>query len=171
VVRVASGRGVGDGSAGALEAIEFGKRILIGAFSERDAALQAAENFIGGHERFAEGYGFGAAGAHGVVLPQVGFSAKESAQDPLAADERIDLETLLGSEGLEAGEVLVLELGELGAVFSGDELRLGVEPGFKGVHAGDGLALRSARAGGFFGVEAVSLDLTLSSHGFLSRPR
>jgi hypothetical protein len=60
----------------------------------------------------------------------VGFGAEEAAQDPLIAEERVHLEALFGREGLEAGEVLVLERGKFLATFSDDELRLGVEAGF-----------------------------------------
>jgi len=63
----------------------------------------------------------------------VSFGPEETAQDPLIAEERVHLEALLGREGLEAGEVLVLERGKVVAIFSDDELRLGVEPGFDGV--------------------------------------
>jgi hypothetical protein len=101
----------------------------------------------------------------------VGFGAEEAAQDPLVAYERIDLETLLRSEGLEAGDVLVLERGKLVAALADDELRVGVEAGFEGVLGGDGLAFRSARAGGFLGIEPVGFNLTLGSHGFFSCPR
>ncbi|HUI80434.1 MAG TPA: hypothetical protein VLY24_21060 [Bryobacteraceae bacterium] len=63
----------------------------------------------------------------------MGLGAEEAAEDPLVADERIDLKAFLGGEGLEAGDVFVLEFGEPATVFSGDVLRLGVESGFEGV--------------------------------------
>jgi hypothetical protein len=147
------GLGIGfrkrEGTAGALQAIQFGKGILIRTLAEGDAALQAAEGFMAGHQGFAQGNALRAIGADCVVFPELGFGAEEAAEDPLIAQERIDLEALLGGEGLEASDVLVLELRELGAILAGDELRLGIEPGFEGVLGGDGLALRSAGAGGF----------------------
>jgi len=133
--------------------------------------LQAAEDFVASHERFAEGHALGAVGAHGVVFPELGFGAEETAQDPLAAKERIDLETLLGGEGLEAGAVLILKRGKRGAVLTDDELRLGIEAGFEGVLRGDGLALGRAGAGGLLSVEAVGLNLRQGSQGILSCPR
>jgi hypothetical protein len=60
----------------------------------------------------------------------VGFGAEEAAQHPLVAEERVDLETLLGSEGLEPVDVLVLERGKFVGALADDELRVGVEPGF-----------------------------------------
>jgi hypothetical protein len=45
-----------------------------------DAALQAAEDFVTGHECFAEGYSLGAVGAQDVVFPTLGFGAEEAAQ-------------------------------------------------------------------------------------------
>jgi hypothetical protein len=99
-----------------------------------------------------------------MVFPEVGLGAEEAAQDPFVADERVNLEALLGSEGLETGDVLILERGKFVAVLADDELRVGVEAGFECVLGGDGLALGSARAGGFLTVEPVGFDLTLRSH-------
>ena len=99
-----------------------------------------------------------------MIFPELRFGAEEAAQDPLAAQERINLETFFGREGLKAREVLVLERGEIVAGFAGDELRFGIEAGLEGVLGRDGLALGCAGASGFLRVEAIGLDLTLRSH-------
>ena len=94
------------------------------------------------------------------MFPEVGFGAEEAAEGPFVSDERVDVETLFGSAGAEAGEVLVLELGEFLAGLAVDELGLGIEAGFESVLGRDGLAWGSTRACGFFGVEPVGVDLT-----------
>ena len=66
---------------------------------------------------------------------------------------------------MEAVDVFGSEGFESGGVFAADEVRLGVDAGFQGVHGGDGLALGGAGAGGFSGVEAVGLGLFESCHG------
>jgi hypothetical protein len=52
-VRLRGGFGIVAGAAGALETVEFGECFFIGAFIQGDAALQAAESFVTGDERFA----------------------------------------------------------------------------------------------------------------------
>ena len=70
---------------------------------------------MAGDERLAQRHAVGAVGADGVILlPESGLGAEEAPQDPLTAQERVHL---------EAGEVLVLEFGELVAVLANDELR------------------------------------------------
>ena len=106
-----------------------------------------------------------------MIFPQVGFGAEEAAKSPLIAQERIDLEALLGGQWLEADEVVVLERGELLAALAGDELRFGVEAGFESVEARDGLAFGSARTRGLLRVELVGCDLTWGSHEIPRRLR
>ena len=129
-----------------------------------DTAVQTHENVAGGAKSLAQGNTFGAAGADGVVLPQLRLDAKEAAEEPLVAEEGVDEETLVGAAGEEASEVLVLEFGELLAALADDEGGIGVEAGFEGVLGGHGFAFGSARSGGLEGVEAVGVNLALSRH-------
>ena len=116
-----------------LEALQFRQCVLIGPLGKSDATLQAVEYLVAGREGFAQGHTLGAIGTQGVVFPELGFSAEEAAQGPLAAQHRIELESLFGCEGLEASQVFVLELGELATIFAGNELRFRVEAGFEGI--------------------------------------
>ena len=45
--------GGGRAAAGALQGLELLERVLIRALGEGDAALEAAEDFVGGHEGLA----------------------------------------------------------------------------------------------------------------------
>ena len=120
----------GEGSAGASQALQFGEGFLVRTLGQGDAALEAAEDQVGGHKGCAKGRSLRAVGADGVVFPQVGFGAEKAAQHPLIADEVIDVETLFGRERLETGDVLVLERGKFVGALADDELRVGIESGF-----------------------------------------
>jgi hypothetical protein len=61
-------------------------------------------------------------------------------------------------------DVLLLQGGEVLRSFTVDELGLGIEAGFEGVHGRTGFAFRSTRSGGFESIEPVGLDLTLDRH-------
>ena len=149
----------------ALEALELGGGFLVGLFGGGDAALEAHEDGAGVGESFAELDAGAAFGLHGVIFPEVSFDAEEAAEEPLAADELIDLEAGFGSAWGEVGVVLGLEEGEVFAGFAEDELGIGVEAGFEGILGGGALAFGGARSGGVEGVEAIGLDLFLSWHG------
>jgi hypothetical protein len=89
-----------------------------------------------------------------------GPSDKEGAHYVEAAnDEGIDQEALLGAGGLPTLPVFGGEGLEIGGVLAADDLRFGVNAGFGGVEAGDGLALDGARAGGVLRVETIRFDL------------
>ena len=98
------------------------------------------------------------------ALPELGFGLAEAAEEPLAIDEGIDQEALLGGGGLPTLLVFGGEGLELGRVLAADDLRFGVNAGLNGVEAGDGLALDGAWAGGFLCVETVRFDLLDGGH-------
>jgi hypothetical protein len=141
------GSGRGGGGAGGLEATQFREGLFVGPLGEGDATLQAHEYSAGLVESFAEGYAVRSVGVRDVVFPEMGFDAEEAAQGPLVADERVDVETLLGSVRLEAPEVLLLQQREIGAILTVDELRFGIETGLEGVLGGPDLALPSGEVG------------------------
>jgi hypothetical protein len=99
-----------------------------------------------------------------IALPELGFGLAEAAEEPLAVDEGIDQEALLGSGGLPTLLVFGGEGLEIGGVLAADDLRIGVNAGLDGVEAGDGLALDGARAGGFLSVETIRFDLLNGGH-------
>jgi hypothetical protein len=122
------------GLAGLLEPFEFVERIFVGALGLLNPALEA------GHGGMAEGKGltggcrFARAkdGVH-FVLQNFGIDAGETAQAPVIADERVDIEALFGTGRLEAREVLSLELLKSFDVFAVDTFRLGVDAGFQSI--------------------------------------
>ena len=75
-----------------------------------DAALEAHEDGAGFGEGFAELDAGGAVGQSDVIFPEVGFDAEEAAEEPLVADDVIDLEALLGVAGVEVVVVFSAEL-------------------------------------------------------------
>ena len=155
---------VGMRAAGLLEAAEFLAGVLVGAFSESDAALQPHEDRAAGVAGFTQLDAFAMVGSESVEFPEMGLDPKETAQHPFAADEGVDLEALLGGKGLEALGVFALQYGEILAGFAEDELEFGIEAGFEGVPGRHGLAFDGARSGRFLRVEAVGLNLTLRRH-------
>jgi hypothetical protein len=98
------------------------------------------------------------------ALPELGFGLAEAAEEPLAIDEGIDQEALLGGGWLPALLVFGGEGLEIGGVLAANDLRFGVNAGLDGVEAGDGLALDGAWAGGFLSVETIRFDLLDGSH-------
>ncbi len=104
------------------------------------------------------------AGAFDVGGDVGGFDAGEAPHSPrrvgdLANDFFFD--AVSGEVGvLVGGEVPV----ELGGVFAWDDGILGQQAVFEGVFRDAGLALGSARPGGFFRVFAVCLDLGIGCH-------
>jgi hypothetical protein len=74
-------------------------------------------------------------------VPELGFGAAHAAEAPLAVDEGIDEETLIGIGG---AVVLVVFGGELGETFGGfveHDLMRGVDAVFPGVETGCGCGL------------------------------
>ena len=90
---------------GGAEAFEGRRGFLIGALRQGDAALEAHENRAGLVEGFTQRDAVGAAGADGVIFPEVRLDAEEPAQRPLIADEGIDEESVFRRGGEEAVEV------------------------------------------------------------------
>ena len=105
--------------------------------------------------------GEGLVQAFDAVFPEVGFDAAEAALGPLGGDESIDESALIVVGGVEAEEECRGEGCECGGVFVVDDFRMGVDAGFQGVERGDGFAFGGSRAGGFLGVEAISVELGL----------
>jgi hypothetical protein len=77
-----------------FQAAEFGFGFLGGLFGEGDTALEAPEDGAGFGEGFAEFDSCGRAGLHGVIFSESGLDAEIAAEEPLATDDRIDLEAL-----------------------------------------------------------------------------
>jgi hypothetical protein len=102
-----------------------------------------------------------------LVGPEVGFDGAEAADLPLVVDEGVHQVALAGGDGVELGVVLSGEMGEGLGVFAADDVGLGVNAGFQGIHAGDGLAGLGARAGGFQRILTIRLDLFVASHKLL----
>jgi hypothetical protein len=98
------------------------------------------------------------------ALPELSFGLAEAAEEPLAIDEGIDQEALLGGGWLPALLVFGGEGLEIGGVLAANDLRFGVNAGLDGVEAGDGLALDGAWAGGFLSVETIRFDLLNGGH-------
>ena len=96
---------------------------------------------------------------------EFGLGAPEALEGPLAADEFIDVDALLGEGGAEAEVVGGDESVVGGTVFAGEDGGVGVDAGLEGIEAGGGLALGGLGAGGFLGVATVGVDLAQGCHG------
>ena len=154
------GLGLGMAELFCLEAAELLECGVVVALGGVDAALEAGE-FVA-----LLGVGLAEGDVEDVesFLPELGFDGAETAEEPLAIDEGVDEQALLWGGGAEAVVILAGQGGEGGGVFATDELRLGVDAGFEGVHGGAGLALGGAGSGGFLRVEAIGLELLLGCH-------
>jgi hypothetical protein len=144
-----------------LEESKFVKGVAVIALGGIDAALKAGELLTVLGEDAAEGPIVNVEGP----LPEVGFDGAETAEEPIAIDEGVDEETLLGGGGLEALVIFGGEFLEGCRGFALDDLGFSVDAGFECVHGGSGLALGGARSGGFARVGAVGRDLFLRCHG------
>jgi len=100
------------------------------------------------------------------VLPELGLGFAEAAKLPLGGYHGVDQEALFGGGGLEAVVVLDGEGFEGIGVFAGDDVGAGVDAGFEGVEAGNGLARFGAGAGGVPRVAAIRVDLVDGGHKF-----
>jgi len=98
------------------------------------------------------------------TLVELGLDGAEAAEEPVAIDEGVDEEALVGGGGVEAGVVFADEFLEGSPGFAADELSFGVDAGFEGIHGGAGLALVGAGSGGFLRVEAIGCELFLRCH-------
>jgi len=114
---------------GGAEAFEGRRGFLIGALRQGDAALEAHEIGAGGVQGHAECDSVRTILTGVVGFPELGFGAEETAEQPLVADELIDLIALARGVRAELVEVFTLQLEELAPVLAVDELRIGVESG------------------------------------------
>lgn len=154
---------IGDG-VGYFKGAEFGEAAEVVALDGIDAALEAVVDLVTVIDQAA--FGEVRIGKSFVVLefPKLGLATAQAAEHPLAIDQDIDDHAALGSGRVVALAVFGEESQEVGGIFTGDDFGLGVNAGFQGVEAGDGLACIGARAGGFLRVQAVGFDLVGCGH-------
>jgi hypothetical protein len=100
------------------------------------------------------------------VLPDLGLGFAEAAELPFGGDYGVDEVALLGGGGLKTLVIVKGEGFENVGVLARDDVGAGVNAGFEGIEAGNGLALVGAGAGGAPGVAAVRLNLKDSRHTF-----
>jgi hypothetical protein len=96
---------------------------------------------------------------------EFGLGAAETEQGPLAADDLIDVDALLGKSGAEALVVSGDESVVGGTVLAGEDGGLGMDAGFEGIEAGGGLALGGLGSRRFLGVATIGVDLAEGCHG------
>jgi hypothetical protein len=131
---------------------------VVAALGGIDAAMEAGEGFHvedegpAGRDKIFLGAPFPHA-----VLPELGLGFAEAAELPLGGYHGIDQEALFRGGGLKAVVVLEGEGFEGIRVLARDDLGVGVDAGFEGIEAGNGLALR---------VAAIRLDLVDGGHRF-----
>jgi hypothetical protein len=148
-----------------LEALQVLDSLPLQAAGVIDAALEAGLGTGAVVEGFADGgVRAGVVSVFDLVYQEFGVDPVEAAEAPGGADDVVDPGAL--DDGLRLA-ILVEpfgEGGENGGILAGNDGRLGVDSGLKGIHAGGGLALGGAWACGVLGVAAVSLDLILCGH-------
>ena len=161
-----AGRGIRLAALG-IQALEFFEGAVVVAVGGIDAALEAGKllaTVVEAQAQEALRVRFPDLRFLHFALPELGFGLAEAAEEPLAIDEGIDQEALLGGSGLPTLLVFGGEGLEIGGVLAANDLRFGVNAGLDGVEAGDGLALDGARAGGFLCVETIRFDLLNGGH-------
>jgi hypothetical protein len=93
---------------------------------------------------------------------ETAFEARGAEESLLSEGDALDGEEFLGVDGLEDGQEVVLEVGDLLEVFEADDGEgRGGEAVFAGILGGAGLALRGAGAGGLSGIGAIGGELFL----------
>jgi len=149
------GGGLGGVSGGffGLEAAELVEGVVVVALGGVDAALEAAELVGVLGENAGEG---GVVDVEDALL-DLGLDGAEAAEEPVAIDESIDEQALVGGGGVKAVVVFIDEFLEGGPGFAANELSFSVDAGFEGIHGGAGLALGGAGSGGFLCVEAIGM--------------
>ena len=159
--------GRGGPAFGFLEALELLEGAIVAALGGIDAAMEAGQVLLAEDEGAAGGdkVFLGAPLLH-AVLPDLGLGFAEAAELPIGGYEGIDEEAAIGGGGLEAVVIFEGEGFEGAGVLAGDDVGVGVNAGFEGIEAGNGLAFGGTGAGGFLRIEAVSLDLVESRHDF-----
>jgi hypothetical protein len=99
-------------------------------------------------------------------IPELTFDAADAALGPLGGDEGIDERALVGVGGVEVEQEFLGKSFELGRIFSGDDLRTGVDAGFEGVERGGGFAFGGSWAGRFLGIQAIRVNLCIGRHNW-----
>jgi hypothetical protein len=93
---------------------------------------------------------------------ETAFEARGAEESLLSEGDALDGEEFLGVDGLEDGQEVVLEVGDLLEVFEADDGEgEGGEAVFAGVLGGAGLALWGTGAGGLGGIGAIGGELFL----------
>jgi len=174
------GRRLGLGGLGVLEVLEDFEGTEIHAVSRINAPLNAGKGIESGMESVAEGgivldggieeIGVGEifVEAFDLVIPELGFDAAEAALDPFGGDEGVDEGELDWVGGVEVEHECGGEGFEFGGILAGDDMGPGVDSGFEGIERGGGFAFGRGGTGGFLGVEAIGVDLSLGRHGLVS---
>jgi hypothetical protein len=148
-----------------LQAGEVHESAVVGAIEGVDADLHAVELLGDGAVDVCErsvdvaelGSVFHVVGVGG--LPEFGLDAAEPAEEPVGIDEGVDQGALLGGSGLEAVEVLLHKVVQVGVALVEDDEGSGMHAGFEGIHAGGGFAGRGAGAGGALRIAAIRFGL------------
>jgi hypothetical protein len=147
-----------------------------GALVGVDAALEGLEALVEVVEGDGEGVAAGVdvgltvGGAEHVVvvaeleLPDVGFDGAETADHPFVVDEGVDEVALARADGVELGIVFGGELGESFGIFTANDVGLGMNAGFEGVHRRSGFAGVGAGAGRVLRISTIRFDLFFGGH-------
>ena len=143
---------------------ELFKGAVVNAFTGIDDPLESLESGRFGGEGVARSAGRGGLDIfyeEGVAggLPELGLDAARAAEAPLAGDERIDQEALLGVGGAVLLVVFGGKLGEIPGFFVEHDLLNGVDAVLEGVKAGCGLTGGGAGSGRLLCVGAAGLAL------------
>lgn len=135
---------------------------VIGALDSFEAPVESGEG------RQVREIGVGEVGSVGrqALLPEPGFDGVETAELPVGGYESIDEEAFERRGGPELAVIRGGQLVELLGIFAGNDLRVGLDPGFQSIEFGDGLALSGAGSGGAKRIEPVRCNLSCGSHNF-----
>jgi hypothetical protein len=151
-----------------LEILEGFEGAEVEAVGGIDVALKAGDGIegiaVGAAERGIVAVGM--VEAFDAVIPELGFDAAEAALGPFGGDEGVDERELVGVGGVKMLAEGRGEGFELGGIFAGDDLGVGVDTRFQGVEGGDGFAFGGSGAGGFLGVETIGVDLGFGGHSW-----
>jgi hypothetical protein len=169
-LRVSKKRGVGGEG---LDGEEFERDAvgLDGAELFQDAVVGGFEALEVAHVEFGGGAGFGVVERvkGWGLLDEFFFEAGDAAHAPTGADKIMEELVLDGADGVDEGAHGVVEIVEL-LLFGGENC-----PGGESVAAGVLRRVRlagvGARTGGVLRVGAISIDLSLGSHGKSFRAR
>jgi len=153
------------------KAAELSEGAVERALGGVDAALEAGEGVLLGHEGAAQGL------VHVLFVPfgpiilflesalpgfRLGFA--ETAEEPVGGDQGVDEDGLFGARGLEAFVVAGFQSVEVLGFLAADDLRFGVDAGFEGVHGREGFARDRAGAGALLRITTIRFDLVNAGH-------